>query len=424
MEFRLCLFALLFPALYCFAGKSNRDTLRLTIPESEELLLHNNLPLLAAHYNINANQAFERQAKLSDNPVINTDQNIYDGSGFFKHNQVNGQVFVQVMQLIKTARKRNKLIKLANDNTDISTSQFDDLVRTLRYSLLSDLFEINDQLRIRQLYDAEISELKVLVKGTDEELQFGNISVKDNIRIKALLFDLQNELINVDAQLINLQSEVKLLLHQSDSSFIVPAIRYNFPDLVSVNIPSEQQLLALADSSRPDLKVQQFELNAADHNLSYQKALAKPDFNIGTEYDQRSNYAPGYVGLAISFPLNVFNRNQGNISAAHFNFQQQQTLYDEQVSQVQNDVSTAIAKVKFYQQVNNVQQVDFAAKNDTVFQNMFKSYQQRQVSLLEFIDFADAYKETKLKIIEQQSSLVQAINSLNYATGKDVVHLN
>lgn len=424
MEFRLCLFALLFPALHCFAGKSNGDTLRLTIPESEELLLHNNLPLLAAHYNINANQAFARQAKLWDNPVINTDQNIYDGSGFFKHNQVNGQVYVQVMQLIKTAGKRNKLMKLAEDNTDISISQFDDLVRTLRYSLLSDLFEINDQLRIRQLYDAEIRELKLLVKGTDEELQLGNISVKDNIRIKALLFDLQNELINVDAQLITLQSEVKLLLHRSDSSFIVPVIRYSFPNLITAKLPSEKQLFQLADSSRPDLQVQQYELNVAHHNLSYQKALAKPDINIGTEYDQRSSYVPGYVGLAISLPLNVFNRNQGNISAAHFNLQQQQTFYEEQVAQVQNDVSTAIAKVKFYQEVNNLQQVDFAHQNDVVFQNMFKSYQQRQVSLLEFIDFADAYKETKLKIIEQQSGLIQAINSLNYATGKDVIHLN
>ena len=50
----------------------------------------------------------------------------------------------------------------------------------------------------------------------------------------------------------------------------------------------------------------------------YQKALAKPDINIGTEYDQRSSYNPNYVGLAVSVPLNFFNKNQGNIKSVQY----------------------------------------------------------------------------------------------------------
>ncbi len=99
-----------------------------------------------------------RQAKAWDNPVISTDQNIYDSQGgFFKHDQTNGQVYVQVMQLIRTAGKRNKLAQLAEDNTSISTGQFDDLLRTLRYALVTDLYEIEHQLKIKHVYDAEIN---------------------------------------------------------------------------------------------------------------------------------------------------------------------------------------------------------------------------------------------------------------------------
>ncbi|MGZ4090791.1 MAG: TolC family protein, partial [Bacteroidia bacterium] len=199
------------PALQCLAAPTPPDTLRITVAESEKLFLQNNLSILAAKYNIDANRALIRQAKFWDNPVISTDQNIYDKQGgLFKHDQANGQVYVQVMQLIKTAGKRNKLAQLAQDNTTISTAQFDDLVRTLRYALISDLYEIEHQLKIKRVYNAEINELQTLVAGMDEQLKAGNISVKDNIRIKALLFSLQNELINVDAQLIPLQSEVKL----------------------------------------------------------------------------------------------------------------------------------------------------------------------------------------------------------------------
>ena len=375
--YKLCVVALFMPALHCFASPPP-DTLKITIAESEKIFLQNNLSILAAKYNIDANSALIRQAKFWDNPIINTDQNIYDQEGgFFAHNQTHGQVYVQVMQLIKTAGKRNKLAQLARDNTTISTGQFDDLVRTLRYALVSDLYEIEHQLKIRHVYDAEINGLQTLVNGMNEQLKAGNISVKDNIRIKALLFNLQNELINIDAQLIPLQSEVKLLLRYSDSSFILPVFNYQLPDLINIEIPSKEELIQIAESNRPDVRIAHSQLDYANHNFIYQKALAKADITVGTEYDQRSSYAPDYVGLAVSFPLNIFNKNQGGIASAQYNIKQQQALYDGQVSSIENDIASAIAKVKFYQNINNLQQLDFSQQYDRVFQNMLNSYKQR-----------------------------------------------
>lgn len=423
--YKLCITALLMPVFQCFAVPAPVDTLKISIEESEKIFLQNNLSILAAKYNIDASRALIRQAKFWDNPVISTDQNIYDKQGgFFKHDQTNGQVYVQVMQLIKTAGKRNKLAQLAEDNTTISTAQFDDLVRTLRYALITDLFEIEHQLKIKRVYDVEINELKTLVNGMDEQLKAGSISIKDNIRIKALLFSLQNELVNIDAQLIPLQSEVKLLLRSSDSSFILPVFSYYLPGLINKEIPSKEELIKVAETNRPDIKIAHAQLDYANHNFVYQKALAKADISVGTEFDQRSSYAPDYVGLAISFPLNIFNRNQGSIASAQYSIKQQQALYDGQASQIENDISSALAKVKFYQGVNNLQQLDFAQQYDSVFQNMLKSYKLRQVSLLEFIDFADAYKDTRLKLLEQHTGLIKALIELNYQTGKDVIILN
>ena len=52
---------------------------------------------------------------------------------------------------------------------------------------------------------------------------------------------------------------------------------------------------------------------------------------------------------------------------------------------------------------------------------MLKGYLGRQLSLLEFIDFVDAYKDTKLKLVEQHNSLVKAVEDLNYAVGKEII---
>jgi len=416
------IFLLLF---YSKTATAQTDTLRISAAESEKIFLQNNLALLAANYNIDANKALERQARLWDNPIITTDQNIYDRSGgFFNHTKNNGQVYVQVMELIRTAGKRNKLAQLAIDNTNISIAQFDDLVRTLRNVLLNDLLEIEHQLKIKRVYHNEIDELQKLVNGMDDQFRTGNISEKDNIRIKALLFNLQNELVNIDAQIIPLQSEVKLLLNNKDSAFILPEFHYYLPDLIRADIPSQQVLLQFADSNRSDLTIARLQLDYQKHNLSYQKSLAKADFSVGTEYDQHSSYAPDYVGLAVSFPLNIINRNKGNISAAKFNVKGQQALLDLQSFKIVNNLEAAASRVKFFQRVNNLQQLEFSQHYDTVFQNMLKSYQQRQVSLLEFIDFADAYKDTKLKILEQHTGLIKAIADLNFEAGKDLISLN
>ncbi len=424
-RWQLYMVALLIALQFCCENIAAQDTLLLNIPEAEKMFLQNNLSLLAAKYNIDANHALVRQARLWDNPVLSTDQNIYDAQGgFLKHDATSGQVYVQVTQLIRTAGKRNKLAQLAQDNTTISADQFDDILRTLRYTLITDLFEIEHQLKLKRVYDAEITQLQKLVKGMDVQLEAGNVSVKDNMRVKALLFGLQNELVNIEAAIIPVQSEIKLLLKNNDSVFIKPSLNYYLPDLIKTSLPSKQQLIDTALENRPDARIARSQLEYQTHNLVYQKALAKPDINIGAEYDQRSSYAPNYIGLAVSLPLNIFNKNQGNIASAKFYIKQQQAVTEGANTKIINDVSTAIEKIKFYQQVNNLQQLYFSQEYDKLFQNMLNSYQQRQIGLLEFIDFTDAYKDSKLKLVDQHTGLIRSLIELNYQVGKDVITIN
>ena len=400
------------------------DTVKLSLPEAEKIFLQKNFLLIAAKYNIDANKALVRQAKLWDNPVLSTDQNIYDSQGgFFKHDNTIGQFYVQVMQLIKTAGKRSKAAQLAVDNTTLSQEQFEDILRSLRYTLRSDLLEVNHLLKIKKVYDGEITELNKLVAGMDLQLQAGNSSVKDNLRIKALLFSLQNELVNVGVQLMPVENEIRVLLSTTENKFIAPQLEYKFGELTTITVPAVEDLMKQAETNRPDAKMAQTQLQFQQHNLVYQKALAKPDLSIGAEYDQHSSYAPNYVGLAISIPLNILNHNQGNITSAKFAIQQQKVLTDQIAFKISNDISAAVDKLKFYQNVNNLQQLDFSRQYDALFANMLKSYQERQMSLLEFIDFMDAFKDNKLKLIEQHNGLVHAIEDLNYLVNTTVVPL-
>ena len=405
------------------AQSASRDTLQINLREAEKIVLDKNLSALAARYNIDANKALVRQAKLWDNLVLNTDQNIYDGK-FFRHDASGGQVYVQVMQLIHTAGKLNKAAQLALDNTTLSEIQFDELMRTLRYTVRNDLEEASHLLKIKNVYNSEILEVEKLVKGMDEAFKTGDIALKDNIRVKALLFSLQNESNITESQLIQLQLEIRTLLQTNENIFIKPVLSYKFGELTKAELSALDSLKHTALECRTDIRMANASLEYQNHNLIYQRSLAKPDVSAGIEYDRLSSYAPNYFGLALSIPLPVFNRNQGNIKAAQFSVKSQQALSNQVKSNVENEVLTAYKKVLFQQHINNEAQLEFSKDYDKLFQNMLNSYKERQLGLLEFIDFMDAYKDTKLKLTDQHHELIKSIEELNYAIGKDIININ
>lgn len=409
--------------LFCAAQLQAQDTIRITLPEAEKFFLRKNLSLLAAKYNIDANKALIQQAKLWDNPVLITDQNIYDGK-FFRHKTENGQqygqVYIQIQQLIRTAGKRNKSAQLATDNTTISRQQFDDVLRSLHYTLQSDFLEIAHLQKTKKVYDGEIFQVEKLVKSMEEVFKLGDISLKENMRLKALLFNLQNELVNIQTQIIPIQNEIKLLLQFSGNGFIQPVFSYQLPDLISQTLPTQDSLIIIAKRNRPDIQVTNSQLLFQKDNLIYQRSLAKPDVTIAPEYDRLSSYQPNLFGVTVSLPVNIFNKNQGNIKSAQASVKQQETLVQYQNDKVVNEVTTAIEKAKYYQSINNRDQLNFSENYQKLFENVLKSYQARQISLLDFTDFLDSYKDTKLKLIEQHNGLVKALAELNYTINQNI----
>jgi len=407
------------------AGKThaqNADTVYLKFPEAEKIFLQNNLALLSARYDVDINKAYKQQAGYWDNPVLSTDQNIYDGK-FFRHKTVNGQeygqVYIALQQLILTAGKRNKLIKLANDNVLTAEQQFNDLLRNLKFLLSTDFNTLDQLWHTNTVYNNEISAMQKMVTGMDEQLKVGNISQKDNVRVRSLLYSLQSDQADLQRQVADIQKDLRVLLNVSDSSFIVPQLNTLTPPGGIIL----QTLIDSAKNNRPDYQLAQTNLLSQQHNLAYQKALVTPDVTVGAEYDHASNYIPNYYGLAVSLPLPIFNRNKGNIAAAKLNIKQAETGVQQLQNQVEHDIAGAYSKWLITSSINKSGTLELGDQYDKLMQNMISSYSQRQVSLIEFIDFFDAYKDSNLKQLQQQANLRNAAAELNYTTGTSIINL-
>ncbi|PJJ83080.1 TolC family protein [Mucilaginibacter auburnensis] len=411
-------------AVFClFVLTANRtlaqtDTLRLSFKDAEKRFLENNFSLLAQKYNVDATKALVEQARLWDNPVLSTDQNITDNTHrYFNHSGNNGQIFVQMSQLIQTAGKRGKQIKVAEDAGRVQEAEFTDMLRNLRYNLQLDLAQAANLAGQNKIYQAEINAATELVNAVDKSYQSGNSSLKDLVRLKALLFTLQNQQIDNRRQLNDLQKELKTLLAVDPAVFIQPLIA----DAGPAQTLSPELLYEQAMASRGDHLANKYTLDQSNDELILQKALAKPDVTVGAAYDQNSSYARHYVGLQISLPIPLFNRNQGNIKSAQFAAKSQEMVVKNSELQLKADVYAAVQQYKLSQQLLNNTETDFYERYDNIFNAMLKSFQQRQIGLPEFIDFFDSYKETKIKILQLQLELQKSIADLNYAVGTNVV---
>ena len=168
-----------------------QDTLRLTLNDAERTFLDSNFQLLAQRYNIDAQQALVIQARLYPNPNFGITHGLYSAQlhEFFPTGN-NDETTLQLDQEIIIAGKRNKAVKLAQANVELSQYQFFDLLRTLKYTLRTDFFQIYYQRQSARVYDAEIRALSQIVNAFAQEEGKGYISEKEVIRIRAQLYSL------------------------------------------------------------------------------------------------------------------------------------------------------------------------------------------------------------------------------------------
>lgn len=401
-------------------AQSATDTVPITLPEAETKAIQNNLLLVASKYNIEAGRAQIIQAKLWDNPVLNTDQNIYDGK-FFRHTTVNGQpygqVFIQLLQEFKTAGKRSKLAAMATTSAQLAELQFTDVLRNLKYAVRTGFYTAWQLRQTRMLYQQESGEIETLLTGMKAQYDAGNISLKDLLRVQALGLSLKQALAETDKQWTDINSSLRLLL-QEDKNIVYdpqPASPFDTPPVIA------DTLLEQARKNNPEYQAEQKQLLFQQQNLSYQQSLRSPDITAGVEYDRASSYAPNYWGLAISLPLPLFNRNQGNIKAAQFSVKQEESLLQQKDKKLQNNIQNALSKLQLSYKALNAGDAAYYTQYQQLLNNAVESYRRRQMSLLEFVDLFEAFRDTRLQYLQQQLSYRKAKEDLNFTIGTDVI---
>lgn len=418
----LLLKQLLFSLLSCATLLAHaQDTTQISLQKAEQQFLQNNLQLAAEKYNISIAQAAVIQAKLYNNPSLQISSALYnqERKKILDVSNATGQYGIGIQQLITLAGKRNKAIRLAGLNTQQSENNFLDLMRTLRYTLRSDFYNVFFLQHSVSAFSIQINTLENLSTACSDLQARGIITLKDLVRIKSLLYSLKAEQTGLQNQLNDAEAELQLLLQDNKTWFIPLA------DSSSLAANSSQYgLQSLIDSAyanRYDLKMASTNLAISQQNYALQKALRVPDLTLGAEFDKRGSYINNASFLNAAIDLPFFNRNQGNIKAARISTEQSKTLLELQRLTVENEVQKAYSRMLTTQRM--LQSVDpgFSRQFRELMTGVTENFLKRNISLIEFTDFAESYRNNVLQLNQLQNDRMQAVEALNFSIGKSII---
>jgi len=395
----------------------HEDTLQLTLKQAEDSFLNNNLDLIAQKYSIDSARATVITAKLYDNPDFSYTNGFYN---FYTHRFFEPEISLQVSQLIRLAGKRNKSIDLAKSGIDIAQFQFYDLIRTLRFVLRNDFYNIYFLEQSSQLYQVEISSLQKIVPAFEDQVKKGFMAPVDALRIKSQLYTLQAEYDNLQTNINNTQSELKLLLRSNPNDFIVPLVNTSMLQNDMLSQTTYQSLIDSAIVNRPDLKVLNANIVFSNYNLKLQKAFAKPDITINANYDRLGSYVHDYNGIGVSIPLPFFNRNQGNIKNAEIQTSVNKVVYESGLDRVKNEVTTNYINALRSQKLLMGFDPNFQENMKNLIEQVTLNFQKKNITMLEFLDFYDSYKENVLQMNQLRYNKMSALEQLNFSIGKTI----
>ena len=395
------------------------DTLSIGLQEAENQFLKNNLRVLSQKYSMDSAKAIVISARVYDNPQFSIGTGFYepDTKKFFDFSNDNREISMQISQLVKTAGKRNKAIKVAQTGVQITEYEFYDLLRTLRYTLRNDFYNIYFLQQSAKVYTQEIQSLQKTASAFEEQVKKGNIAQKEFLRIQSQLYTLQAELINLQGTIDDANSEFKLLIRAKASVYIKPLLTIADNQKNIVTSVAYQTLLDSAYQNRYDLKIAKANETQSEQYLRLQKAMAIPDLTFSGGYDRLGSYVNNYNSLGVGFDIPFFNRNQGNIKQARAMVESSKLeltgVQDELENQVENSYAGALRAENLLNSIDTKFDTDF----NKLINEVTVNYEKRNISLLEFIDFYDSYKQNVLQLNNLKYNRISQLEQLNYTTG-------
>lgn len=420
---------------------------QLTLERAEELLIQNNLAIIASRYGVDIARAQRLLASLKPNPTLSVSAEQFSLTNPLSHlitetgTAANRFYTIRYDQIFERGGKRELRTEVADLQLKASEAQVLDTIRQQSFQLKQAFYTA--VLARENLRTAD--ENLYLTRGTEQLIKLhvtaGDTAEWDLIKFQAGIVQFQRDL--VTSQLSYQQSARDLLnLMGSQPSSVVGTVTTSGPsgpggpsqmpqllvdaplDIIG-DLRMDPVKLSLDDlrqealTNRPDVVAAQRNAEAAQRSLQLANALRRRDFDVGWEYQR--NGGDDTFGFTFSVPLFVHNNHQAEINIAKSQLDQANAQLNQVKLQAMTDVDKAFRAYEMSQKLLQIYTGETLARAQESLDIANVSYKQGASSLLELQDAQRTYNATRVASNQAHFDYRMSLYQLELATGKQVV---
>jgi len=319
-------------------------------------------------------------------------------------------------------RKRELRLESAKEGTQISQSQHVDLERNLIFGLRSAFVQTLQAKAVLALAKADLEYYDKIIDISRARYKAGDIAKIDLARIELQRVQYESE---IETAIVNLrQQKIQLLLLLDDRTpvdqFDVIGLFELGPDLQPL---SDYHQIAL--DNRPDLRaaIQTIQQSQTNHKLAWANGSTDPTYGVWYTNNSSTNNpnGPQTLGLSVSIPLRIFDRNQGEKKRTLIDIDKSQDAAEATKAQVFSDVDNAYELVRGNIALIKPYKAQYLDQSVYVRDTVTFSYQHGGASLMDFLNAQSDYRVVQLAYLQLIGAYMTAAGQMNLAVGHEVI---
>jgi cobalt-zinc-cadmium efflux system outer membrane protein len=378
-----------------------------------------NPTLRAGQIGIEESRAQEITAYLRPNPSLNL---IADQIDPFPSGPSHGPFayFLTVAgasYLVERQHKRELRLESAQKATKIAVSSQADLERNLVFTLRMAFVQALQEKAILSLAKENLAYYDQVLGVSRDRYSVGGIAKVDLDRLELQRVQYESDSQTAEVNLRTAKIELLALLNDRTP---VEQFDVTGPYDFSEKLPQLDNVRQAALDARPDLRaaVEAVDKANTDHRLAWANGSTDPTvgFDVG-----RNPPIDTYIGVSLSIPLRIFDRNQGEKQRTQLDIGRNEQLVLAARAQVFNDVDSAYAAVTGTAILLKPYKERYLKQASSVRDTIEFSYQHGAASLLDFLNAQAGYRSVQVNYLNLIGSYLDAANQLNLAVGREVI---
>ena len=382
-----------------------------------------NPTLQAARIGIDESRAHEITAYLRPNPNLTTSMDYvhpFRSNGSLE----DAQPVVAFSYLFERMNKRGLRLESAKKGTAIAISQLADQERTLLFTLRSVFIQVLQQKAILALTKENLAYYDNVLQVSTDRYKAGDIARIDLDRLQLQRVQFESDM---QTATVNLRTaKIQLLTLLNDRT---PVEQFDVTGSFdfSEQVPPLDEFRTIALETRPDLKAARQSIDQARTNHQLAEANSSTDPTVGIDvgrFPQSTVPEPSavsYMGVFVSIPLRIFDRNQGERLRTKLDIARSERVRNAVEAQLYGDVDSAYATLNSTLILLQPYKAKYLQQAVTVRDTMTFSYERGGASLLDFLGAQRDYRSVQMGYLNLIGSYFSAAAQLNLAVGREVI---